>query len=314
MDALVLIVAVAGLVWGLVLALRANLIWGVFAFLVAVSCFGPRFFEFDVAITLSLDRLLLVGLVACWVLHWHLGKIVWKPLGKLDYMLLAFLGVLFVSMVMHDYRNFGPKDVPIVQHFLNGYVIPAAIYFLVRQLTIDEDQSNFLLTGLTCFGFYLALTGICEAFHLWGLVFPAYIADPKIGLHFGRARGPMVHSVSYGVYLGACFFAAWLARQNASAWWRIALWAAAPLFLAAVFFTKTRSVWFGVFTGLVLIVSFSLQGKWRWYILGGTVAAGLLVSVAKIDDLLQVKREGTVQDTVQSAEMRAAFKIGRAHV
>ena len=29
-----------------------------------------------------------------------------------------------------------------------------------------------------------------------------HIANPNVGLHFGRARGPMVHSVCFGLYLG----------------------------------------------------------------------------------------------------------------
>ena len=40
---------------------------------------------------------------------------------------------------------------------------------------------------------------LLEMAKLWGLVFPRFIGDPTIGIHFGRARGPMLQSVRLGV-------------------------------------------------------------------------------------------------------------------
>ena len=60
---------------------------------------------------------------------------------------------------------------------------------------------------LACFGLYLAATGLLEAAHQWAFVFPRYIADPTVGLHYGRARGPMVQAVSYGLCLGITMLA-----------------------------------------------------------------------------------------------------------
>jgi O-antigen ligase len=80
-----------------------------------------------------------------------------------------------------------------------------------------------------------------------------------------------------------------------------------PLFLAAIYFTKTRSVWLGSATGTLIILGLVLRGRVRVAVLGGAVLAGALLVVAKSDALLGLQREGTVQDTRQSADMRKVF-------
>jgi hypothetical protein len=45
---------------------------------------------------------------------------------------------------------------------------------------------------LGVFGLYLSVTAVFEITKQWSLVFPGFIGDPKIGIHFGRARGPML--------------------------------------------------------------------------------------------------------------------------
>jgi len=117
----------------------------------------------------------------------------------------------------------------------------------------------------------------------------------------------MLHSVSFGVYLGICLVAVWLLRGRLSRWWQMLPLAEMPLLVAAIYFTKTRSVWFGALSGLVLAAAISFRSAWRWWILGGVAVAGVTLSLVKVDELLSIRREGTVQDTIQSAEMRASF-------
>ncbi len=38
-------------------------------------------------------------------------------------------------------------------------------------------------------GSYLAFTALFEVAHLWQFVYPKFISDPTLGIHFGRARG-----------------------------------------------------------------------------------------------------------------------------
>ena len=66
-----------------------------------------------------------------------------------------------------------------------------------------------MLVGLSALGLYLAGTGIAEITQQWWAVFPGFIANPELGAHFGRARGPALTSVSLGIFLTVCFWATW---------------------------------------------------------------------------------------------------------
>lgn len=308
MSAIIAVAAIAGLLWGVIIATRCSLLLGCVMYLVAGAVFGPYFLSFDLAgITLSLDRVLLVGLVGATLLQWRMGKIDPKPLCWVDWAMFGLVGVLTVSTFTHDYHDAGPADVPVVQHLINGYIIPLTVYWIARQAKLDEQEVSRVLMALTAFGVYLAVIGILEGLRLYSLVYPRYIADPALGLHFGRARGPMVHSVSYGIYLDVCLLAAALWMQRLPRGGKLAVGMLIPLFLAAIYFTKTRSVWLGAATGTLVILGMVLSGRMRVAVLGGAIVAGGLFIVAKSDSLKGLQREGTVQDTRQSADMRKVF-------
>lgn len=308
MSILIAIAAMAGLVWGLILATRGSLLLGCVLYLVTAAVFGPYFITFDIAgITLTMDRVLLIGLIAATLIQWRMGKLEPKPLCGTDFAMLGLVAVLAISTFTHDYQDAGPADVPIVQHLINGYLIPLVIYWIARQAKLDEREVTRVLMALTAFGVYLAVIGVLEGLRLYSLVFPKYIADPALGLHFGRARGPMVHSVSYGIYLDTCMLACALWMTKLSRAGRLTVGMLLPVFLAAIYFTKTRSVWLGAATGTLVILAMVLKGRVRVAVLGGALVAGSLFIVAKSDSLKGLQREGTVQDTRQSADMRKVF-------
>src|SRR5690606_34801618 len=100
--------------------------------------FGPYFTNFDIGgITLSLDRVFLVGLVVAYGLKRQMGLTEPKPLAGIDLAVLGLLGVLGFSAFTHDYHTVGPGQVPVVQHLINGYLIPLAIYWIARQARMD---------------------------------------------------------------------------------------------------------------------------------------------------------------------------------
>ena len=308
MTSLLIIAAVAGLVWGALLLARGSLVAGCLTYLVLTSCFGVHFFSFDVAgTTLSIDRLFVVALAGAYLVQWRLGKTDPKPITKTDLVLFGLLGVFVASAITHDWRTTGKGEVPVVQHLINGYFIPLALYWIARQARHNEQSLTLPLAALACFGVYLALIGLLEAGGQWALVFPQYIADSAVGLHFGRSRGPMVQSVSYGLYLATCLMCTWLWREQLRAKWQWLVWLLLPLYPAALFFTKTRSVWLGTAAGFLIVLSLTLRGKLRVTVIGSLVAAALLVSVLGVDSILGLKREGTVEDTHRSTSMRGAF-------
>lgn len=308
MELIILIAALAGLVWGTLLVMRGSLTAGCLLYLVTACCLGPYFLKFDVAgITLTLDRLLITAVVIAWCVQWRLGGVVWRPLDRTDYVVLAFFTLLIVNTFSHDWRYSTGQEDHIVQHLINGYLIPLSLYMMARSIPVSESRTTLIVAWLAIFGVYLAATGVFEFHKVWALVFPHYMADEKLGMHFGRARGPMLHSVIYGTYLGTCFLAAWLWRQRLPRWGQLVMLCLLPVYLLAIFYSQTRSVWLGSATGLMLVLFLTLEGRLRTAVLGSMIGAGLLVGVAKMDKFLSFEREGSTANTLHSANLRPAF-------
>ena len=190
---------------------RGSLLAGCLAFLLLANCFGPYFSTFDIGVmNMSLERFFVIALVVAYLAQLATRRIALQPpLGKADWSLLALLAWIVVSAFTHDWRS--PED-PVVQHIVNGYGMPLAVFWIARGAALTERRLNWTYGCLIAFGVYLALTGLCEVTGQWWAVFPRYIADPEVGLHFGRARGPMAHSVSYGLCLAVCLMCGWV-------WW-----------------------------------------------------------------------------------------------
>jgi O-antigen ligase len=308
MTFLILMAAVVGVVWGAYFALRGSLVLGGVLYLVLACCLGTYFWSVDLAgITFSLDRFYLIALVGACVVQGRLGRMAPRPFLPVDWLLVGFAAWITLSAFTHDWRSRSVGEVPVIQHLINGYYIPLTLYFLARHVRLEEGDANAAQAALALFGVYLALTGLLEAAGQWSLVFPRYIANPALGLHFGRSRGPMVHSVSFGIYLATCLLCVWLWRGRASAPGAAVLALLIPLFLAAVFYTKTRTVWLGAGSGIFVMLALTLRGRIRVVTLGTLVALALVICVAKMDSIVGLQREGTVADTRQSASMRKSF-------
>jgi putative inorganic carbon (hco3(-)) transporter len=82
------------------------------------------------------------------------------------------------------------------------------------------------------------------------LVFPRYIENPGIGIHFGRARGPFVEAAANGLALIICGVAATIALVR----WRNKLLPLAVLLLCAAgaVFTLTRQIWLAAVVATVV--------------------------------------------------------------
>lgn len=308
MTALILLFAATGAVWGTILVLRVPLLLACLATVLIGSCLGYEFFRFDIGpVTLTLDRLLLPLLIAAYVVQRHLGTTDPKPLSLREWLLIALVVDLILSTYTHDYHVEWGKTASPSWRLLTAYLIPALFFWIALHAPTGERQLGRLQTLFAVYGLYLAVTGILEVFEVWSLVFPRFIADPKAGIHFGRARGPMLSAVTYGLHLGTCLLWMWSGRDR---WGRLAwplLLATFPLYLAGVYYSYTRSCWMGAAAGLLVVLALSLHGRWRALVLGSAVAAGLLLVAGKSDSLLAFDREQSAEETKSSAVARLSF-------
>ena len=308
MPAIIAIATIAGLVWGAWFLLRGSLLAGCLVFLVTACCFSHTFLEFDLGpLPLTLDRLAIVLLVGTYVVQRRLGMAEPKPLMRVDWVMLALACVLTASTFLHDWRVSRPDEISPVWRLLFAYLMPMALYWVARQSPLNEQRLGWMLATLSCFGVYLAVTGLAEISQQWWLVFPKYIADPAVGIHFGRARGPMVQAACYGTALAICLMCAWMWRERLGRAGQLVIVATLPLFAAAIYFTYTRSAWAESLLGMLVVLGLTLKGKLRGAVLGTIVAACAIVAIANWDQLLGFKREQSAGETRKSAHMRGSF-------
>ncbi len=158
-------------------------------------------------------------------------------------MVLALLFAAGSALSAHDLLTKGP-GLQLVETF---GLLPYITFWLAPVVFPTARERAILLTGLVAMGAYLGLTALFETTGPKALVFPRYILDPSITLHYGRARGPFADAVANGVglYVGAIAsaiaFTQWQARH-----WRIGAAAIGVLCIAGALMTLERTVWIAV--------------------------------------------------------------------
>ena len=184
---------------------------------------------------------------------------------------------------------------------LDRLFVPFLLFTVAPVVFCTRERRNLLLWVLLAMGAYLGLTAIFEYVGPGRLVYPSYIADPDVGIHFGRARGPFVEAVADGVVLSFCGFAAagcLLAWRGPAKVFAAAVAAVTSL---GVLLTLTRSVWLGAVVGavLVLVITPETRRKVPAALAAGAVA--VLAALALIPGLNtaaadRTKSERPVQD------------------
>jgi len=303
--------AIAGivvLVWGTLFVSRGSLVVGCLALVIVAACFGHNFLHFDVgSLPMTLDRIVAGVLIGAYLVQRRLGRADPKPLGRGDLVLMLLMGTLVVSTVWGGWgKGITPKFEPLVR-LVSGYLIPLAVFWIARQTPLDRRNVSLVHGTLACFGVYLAATGLLEVTGQWWAVFPKHIADPDLGEHFGRARGPMVQSINYGLCLGCCLLAAWLWRWRFGRVGQLILVGLMPLMLAGIYVSYTRSVWLGAGLGALTVLGLTLRGSWRPLVLGTIVSSALAVGVTQMDKLVAFRREYSAAQTAESVNVRGSF-------
>ena len=303
--------ALAALPWATWAIVRGSPALSVALFFVAACVFPAEFFSIDAGgLTWTLDRLLLVAIAAQLGVAWYRGRLVFRGWEAVDLAMIAFVFWLVLRTVTQPWGSVLPDQPPTLMHLVNGYLIPVFLYATLRLWRLDPARlrvPGMIVCGL---GIYLGATALFEVAGMWSLVLPRFISDPALGIHFGRARGPMLQSVRLGLALIACLaplvvYAFWLPPRTHA---KLAIGAAAlPLGFAAIFATYTRSVWLGLGCVTVTLVVLCMQGPTRRAVLVGILGVVVLVGATKGSDMIAFKREYSAAETRESTYMRAAF-------
>jgi O-antigen ligase len=314
MEFLAVVLGVAGLVWAAILYLRGGLLGGLLAVMLAGVCFSVPFFKLPLgALPLTVDRILLVVLVAQYVLFRRWGWADPKPLGKPEILFCLFTAWMIVCTFLGDWAaaNYLP-----VSWLIIYYLMPFTVYWIARQTPLTERSVLALLACASLFGVYLAATALAEYFQAWSLVFPSYIvttaAENKLEF-IGRGRGPLLNPIGNGVLLTICLGAALM-------WWprlgrprQLLLLPAIALIVAGIGCSMTRSVWMSGLLALALCIGLGMPRNWRLPVLGGGLLAAVLVAATQWENLVTFKRDRnlTAQQTADSVHLRPVLaRIG----
>lgn len=315
MPVVLLVAAAVLLVWSVIVFRWLSPV-GVAVATVAVGyVFGHDFWNLHLGpLPLTIDRLLLLVLVAVVAIRAWQGRITWRGPLTVDWAIIALLGWLTVSCIASNVGS--GVQLPTSPYFrlLFAFWLPAMLYLAVRLTPLSNRTTTVVLASLAVLGTYLALTACAELVGAWWAVYPKYIADPELGTHFGRARGPALNSVSLGNYLAISLWAAWTLRPRVSRGWQLALLAAMGLMTMAILFTFTRSVWMGLaLSGFVMLVA-ETPRHLRLPVAVGTMAVGGVMAVCLWSLVLNLNREDSGAVSHHSVQQREAFAYVSYHM
>lgn len=311
MSFLLVTLGLALLTWAIVIVVRGSIFTTIALFFVSTCVFPAEFFAIDaMGLTWTLDRLWMICLAAQVALRGLRGEWYFTRLESTDLAISLFLLWLIARTITQPWGSVLPGQPPTLMHLVNGYLIPFSLYAALRTTKLDPSQLKIPFGVLCVLGFYLGVTAILEAAKLWGVVFPKFITDPQLGIHFGRARGPMLQSVRLGISVIATLvplliYTIWLQPHKRLNWLIAA--SCLPVLGLAIFVTYTRSVWMGLAFVVVSMVWLCLQGLPRRSAIVAILFAGVAVGVVKGPELVAFKREFSAAETRESTFMRAAF-------
>ena len=310
MEAALVMVAIAASIWGLVYAWRGSLLAGCVITLLFGYVLTYNFWRLPVGpVSLNAGRVLVGGLLLVLAWRWRQGLVRFQPIAGADWFAGLFVAYITFRFLQTDYPAGIEPSVSPFWRLIECFWVPLALYLVGRTVEFGERGWKLMLLALSGFGLYLSATALAEVHGQWWAVFPKFIADPELGTHFGRARGPALNSVSLGVYLSLCFWAAWFLWSRVPRLGRLVLVAAMGVMCLALYYTYTRSAWLALAFTLAVIPAFHLPRSWKPVWAGAIVLGGVLGLAIVGDKLIDLNRTDTDSSASHSVSQRKTFLI-----
>ncbi len=205
---------------------------------------------------ISLDRVIWITVFAVFFAEIAMRRRKILPITKIEMMMILFCIVCLISMVKAG-TIYEEGQGLVLRSFLNGYAIPFSIFFIGKNIVDNEQRIKRLFQFLLLIGIYLALTGIFEHFRFTSLVFPRYIMDPDVGIHFGRARGPFLQAEVNGTVLVMIFVVnVYFLIHKRWGISKVIYIIFTGLMVITMFFTYTRACWLGFILSILIVPLF----------------------------------------------------------
>jgi len=183
-------------------------------------------------------------------------------INSIEILILILFSVLLISCIVSGAIHH-PKNRHLSTIF-NFVAIPGIVFFIARRLEFDSAKIKELYKYFFIIGLYLSFIAFCEHFSIRQLVYPKYIMDPSVGIHWGRARGPFVQAAFLGTILSLLFITSLFYLQCVTKW-KTLIYVGLFTMFTSIYFTYTKSNWVMVFTSLLVLGIFSV--KFRKFII-----------------------------------------------
>ncbi len=218
------------------------------------------FFYFDWPV--RPDRILFVVLLGHCFYSYSRGQLNRLSFGKTELCMLVFTFVANLSLFLAgtNVTSGVGKNTQLLQ-VANLSLYPFITYFVAKHIPYSSQGVRRILKTLVLIGSYLGATAIFERYGLDAFIWPRYIADPSVGIHFGRARGPFLNSVFLGLNLIFCMAAMLITWEAVKSSWRKILVVAIVADMLAIYFTNTRGTWIGL--GIVFLTTLFFPVRMR---------------------------------------------------
>jgi O-antigen ligase/polysaccharide polymerase Wzy-like membrane protein len=219
------------------------------------------------------DRLIIVYLasyVLLWGRHRHLAHL---KMVKEEIMMISFFGIILVSCLLSGVRPLNPQ----LSSVFSFIGFPMFTFWLCRRIPFSVSNVRRLISVMIAIGGYLGLCGVCEHYGWRLFIFPDYIFDPSIGIHFGRSRGPFVQAHIFGgVLCVIALMTAWFMKHIRAT---VAAVMVLGLMVASIYLSDTRAAW--LFFALSVLILGVVRNGVRPYALTAVLAvAAIFVSGA----------------------------------
>lgn len=274
------------------------------------SVLGREFFSISAGpLPITIDRLILGGMSAIFIVGCWLGSQRIRSFNRLDYIVIVLQLYLSYSTVTHDWRFL--DNMPASRLLFFNW-LPATLYFVMRHTRVQLVDLKLVAVALGIFGAYLAITAVAEVKDITAIILPRYILTSEIREFLGRGRGPFLNPVSNGLFMTACLccvLMAWPRFKGSTH--RVLIIGLAGVIAVGIYATLTRSVWLALVVACGWFVWLPATRRQK----GAMVVVATLVSIIMFpvlaEKLFSFKRdkEVSVEEMEQSAELRPMFAV-----
>jgi O-antigen ligase len=253
---------------------------------------------------ISVDRIVWPVVLGIFLIKQRRGQIERLPLDWIERVLLAFIAVMFASMIQHGSYVSADGEWSLL-FVLRGYGFPFMAYFIARRGAGTGKQFYGFVVALGYFTLYLAFTGLAEIFKIQALVFPQFIMNSAVGIHFGWVRGVFLAATVYGLAVAMALpLLVWLYFNDRAP--RRYLWVVtAALLVPCLVYTFQRAAWISaiVAAGVTALAWPKRQLFLMWSLLFLFMCGFWFASERAVRRLEErVHDEGTIESRYQSIE------------